>query len=163
MHERCILKLKIYTKIKRSEKSQKTLRPFHATVPFLHPLKATENHRFSGIFMGYENEKLALTVLNSYQHSDFVYFNYEYQMQCYFQVSIRDHSFSTYAKFSEKLRFFNPWYAHVHVHARGVGHVSFSKNFACIVNEWSLNDDFRFLMPWFSVMKNFAQQKYINC
>ena len=75
MHERCILKLKIYTKIKLSEKSQKTLRPFHATVPSLHPLKATENLRFSGIFMGYENGKLALTVLNSYQHSDFVYFN----------------------------------------------------------------------------------------
>ena len=30
-----------------------------------------------------------------------------------------DHSFSTYAKFSEKLTFLTPWYAHVRVHIRG--------------------------------------------
>ena len=33
MHERCILKLKIYTKIKRPEKNEKILSPFNATVP----------------------------------------------------------------------------------------------------------------------------------
>ena len=67
MHERCILKLKIYTKIKRSEKNEKILSPFNATVPFLYPLKVTENHRFSDIFMGYENGKLALIGLNEFQ------------------------------------------------------------------------------------------------
>ena len=31
----------------------------------------------------------------------------------------RDHSFSTYAKFSEKLTFLAPWYAHVRVRIKG--------------------------------------------
>ena len=45
-----------------------------------------------------------------------------------------DHSFSTYAKFSEKQIFFTQWYAHVRV--RGVKNVSFSENFAYVLNEW---------------------------
>ena len=40
--------------------------------------------------------------------------------------SIRHHSFSTKAKFSKKLTFFNPWHAHV-------------ENFAYVLNEWPLS------------------------
>ena len=39
----------------------------------------------------------------------------------------RDHSFSTFAKFSKKLTFLNPWYAR---------NVSFSGNFANVLNKW---------------------------
>ena len=34
-------------------------------------------------------------------------------------LQVRDHSFSTYVKFSEKLTFFTPWYVHVRVRIRG--------------------------------------------
>ena len=37
---------------------------FDASVPFLQPLKVTKNHRFSDIFSGHENGKLALLRLN---------------------------------------------------------------------------------------------------
>ena len=48
-----------------------------------------------------------------------------------------DHSFSALAKFSEKLIFLTPWYAHTHTCAyQGVRNVSFSKNFANVLNEW---------------------------
>ena len=40
--------------------------------------------------------------------------------------SIRHHSFSTKAKFSKKLTFFNSWHAHV-------------ENFAYVLNEWPLS------------------------
>ena len=46
-----------------------------------------------------------------------------------------------YAKFSEKLTYLKPWYAHVHI--SGVGNVSFSDNFAYLPNEWSLDLLFR--------------------
>ena len=36
-----------------------------------------------------------------------------------YKYKIGDHSFSTYAKFSEKLIFLTPWYAHVRVRIRG--------------------------------------------
>ena len=45
--------------------------------------------------------------------------------------AIRDHLFSTYAKFSEKLIFHTPWYAHVR-------NVSFSENLAYVLNRWTL-------------------------
>ena len=32
---------------------------------------------------------------------------------------LRDHLFSTSTKFSEKVKFLTPWYAHVHVRIRG--------------------------------------------
>ena len=41
-------------------------------------------------------------------------------------ISVRDYSLSKYAKFSEKLAFLTPWYAHVR------------ENFADLLNEWSL-------------------------
>ena len=34
-------------------------------------------------------------------------------------ISLWDHPFSTYAKFSEKLTFLTPWYTHVRVRIRG--------------------------------------------
>ena len=43
-------------------------------------------------------------------------------------------SFSTYANFHEKLTFLTPLYAHVRVHI-GVRNVSFSENFANVLNE----------------------------
>ena len=40
-------------------------------------------------------------------------------------------------KFSEKLTFLTPWYAHVHTCAyQGVRNVSFSENFAYVLNGW---------------------------
>ena len=35
------------------------INPFHANVPFLHPLKTSENQRFYDVFMGYRNGILA--------------------------------------------------------------------------------------------------------
>ena len=50
----------------------------------------------------------------------------------------RDHSFSTYAKHSEKLIFLTPWYAKIRLHNRGVRKVSFSESFAYVLYECSL-------------------------
>ena len=50
----------------------------------------------------------------------------------------RAHPLSTYAKFSEKLRFLTPWYAHVRVH-QGVRNVSFPESFAYVLNGWLQN------------------------
>ena len=36
-----------------------------------------------------------------------------------FEKTIRDHSFSKYAKVFRKLTIFTPWYAHVRVRIRG--------------------------------------------
>ena len=51
----------------------------------------------------------------------------------------RNHSFSTYAKFSEKKTNITPWYAHVRVRSRGIRNVSFPETFAYLLNERSLN------------------------
>ena len=48
-----------------------------------------------------------------------------------------NHSFSTYANFSEKLTFFTPWCAHV-CNANGGKKCYFSEHFANVLNEWSL-------------------------
>ena len=48
--------------------------------------------------------------------------------------TVRDLSFSTYAKLSEKLAFLTPWYAHVDVRAYQVVRNSFSEKFACVLN-----------------------------
>ena len=81
------------------------------------------------------------------------------------KVTLRDHSFSTCAKFSEKLIFFTPWYAHVHKmvkhtqtidrllptnffgvldhfvddYVSGIRNVSFTEDFTYGLNEWFLN------------------------
>ena len=57
----------------------------------------------------------------------------------------KDYSFSRYAKLSEKLTFFNPWYAQG---VRGVRNVSFSENFAYVLNEWSLSSVTLLIDPW---------------
>ena len=48
----------------------------------------------------------------------------------------KDHSFSTYAKFSEKLSFLTPRYAHVHVRMRGYEMMVFRK----ILDTYYMND-----------------------
>ena len=51
----------------------------------------------------------------------------------------RDHSYSTFVKFSKRLIFLNPWYAQVRTCAYlGLRNVSFLKNFGNALNEWSL-------------------------
>ena len=50
---------------------------------------------------------------------------------------LRHHSCSTYAKLSEKLTFMTPWYVHVSVRS-GSRNVSFSENFAHVLNGWSM-------------------------
>ena len=47
------------------------------------------------------------------------------------------HSFSKYAKFSGKLTFITPLYAHARAGNREVSNVSFSENFAYALNEWA--------------------------
>ena len=59
---------------------------------------------------------------------------------------IRDHSFSTFAKFSEKLSFLAPWYAHVLGNGRREGgggwrgskRFQFFEKFAYVLNKWFL-------------------------
>ena len=46
-----------------------------------------------------------------------------------------NHSFSTYARFSEKLTFLTSWYAHERV--RNVRNVSFPEKLVYVLNEWS--------------------------
>ena len=46
----------------------------------------------------------------------------------------RDRSFSTYAKFAEKLTFLHPLYAHISVQIKGLRNASFSENFAYALN-----------------------------
>ena len=52
------------------------------------------------------------------------------------RVLNRNHSFSTYEKFSEKLTFLTLWYLNVCVRIRGVRNVSFPENFAYVLNVW---------------------------
>ena len=50
-----------------------------------------------------------------------------------------DHSFSTFAKFSEKLIVLTPWYIRTRTCAyQRVRNISFSENFAYVLNEWPL-------------------------
>ena len=49
----------------------------------------------------------------------------------------KDHSFSTFAKRSDKLTFLTPWYAHMCAY-QGIRNVSLSENFAHLLIEWSL-------------------------
>ena len=52
-------------------------------------------------------------------------------------LPLREYSFSTYAKFSEKLTFFPLIRSRTCVY-QGLKNVSFSENFAYVLNEWSL-------------------------
>ena len=55
-------------------------------------------------------------------------------LRCLHLICEGDHSFSTSAKSSEKLTSLTPWYSHVRNRVRNV---SFSENFANVLNEWS--------------------------
>ena len=44
-------------------------KPFHATGFFLHPLKTSENHRFSDVFRGHRNRVLTLNGLMNQVYS----------------------------------------------------------------------------------------------
>ena len=76
----------------------------------------------------------------------------------------------TFTKFSEKLTFLTPWYAHHmvrHTHRRivwvclailwcayqGVRNVSFSENFANVLNEWSLSIVYLIFEGWRKTLK----------
>ena len=52
----------------------------------------------------------------------------------WFDIHFRDHPFSMYAKFSKKLTFFNPWYAHAGVRVIGKK-CSFFEKF-CVHTTW---------------------------
>ena len=80
--------------------------------------------------------------------------NYNIYLQMKFLKQAGDHPLSMYAKFSEKLLFLTPWYAHeifrktnisnplIHTRTctyQGVENVSFSENFACVLNGWPLD------------------------
>ena len=51
---------------------------------------------------------------------------------------LRDHPFSTYAKFSEKLTFLTPLIRTRMCAYQGVRNVSFSENFVYVLNGWTL-------------------------
>ena len=65
---------------------------------------------------------------NSLDKSYYYYFTNQQRRQ------LGGHPLSTYANFSEKLTFPTPRYAHVRVRIRGVRNVSFSDNFAYVLN-----------------------------
>ena len=84
---------------------------------------------------------------------------------------VMDHSFSTCAKFSEKLTFLTPWSAHMGAYQE-VRNVSFFINFAFayVLNKWSLADfdsvDIRLTTEAFlgpcqvSMMKLFSENSF---
>ena len=50
------------------------------------------------------------------------------------KLLVTDHSFRTFAKFSEKLKFFTPWHARLSAY-QGVRNACFSENFAYLLKE----------------------------
>ena len=50
--------------------------------------------------------------------NEYGYFNEDAPFFCLWFL-VRDHSTSAYAKFSEKLTFCTPWYAHAGMHIKG--------------------------------------------
>ena len=78
----------------------------------------------------------------------------------------RDHSFSTYGKCSEKLTFLTPWYADVRTCAyQEVRNVSFSEDFAYVLNEWSRMNCSKWIAffsftPWSTVYCCYPSQAY---
>ena len=62
--------------------------------------------------------------------------------------TLRDHSCSTYAKFSKNVTLLKPWYTHVFVY-QVVRKVNFSDNFVYVRNEWSLLKSENWNLPCF--------------
>ena len=58
---------------------------------------------------------------------------------CFSLCGTRGHLLSTYTKFSEKLIFLTPWYAHVRARVRGLEILVFSEIFAYVLNGWPHN------------------------
>ena len=71
---------------------------------------------------------------------------------------IWDHSFCMYAKFSEKLTFLTPIRILTYAY-QGVRNLSFSENFANVLNEWSL---FVIILPYLSVQSFTCNSKPNN-
>ena len=92
---------------------------FSTNVPLLYSMKTSENLRLFDVFRGHRSGRTLV----------------EKGLKTNAPV-VRDHSFSTFSKFSERLTFLTPWYIYVCV--RGVRNVSFSENFENVLNEWSL-------------------------
>ena len=95
-----------------------------------------------------------------------------------FTISIRDHPFSKYAKFSEKLTFLPPdthtysWHVHACVRIRGKN-ISFSGNFAYVLNGWSRRNirnftsctffkEYVHVRIWIKFMLNYCHFKHLH-
>ena len=87
------------------------------------PLKSSENHRFSGHFSG--SSLFGLNLLNTRSEIR--------------KWSVRDLSFSTYAKFSEKVTFTFPWYVHVRVRIGGKEMLLSRK--ICVRTNWMIPNE----------------------
>ena len=59
-------------------------------------------------------------------------------LACLLNAELWDHSFSKYARFSEKLAFLTPWYAQVAVSIQGVRNVNFSES----LGKYYMNDPY---------------------
>ena len=72
----------------------------------------------------------------------------------HFKWLIRGYPFSIYAKFSEKLTFLTPWYAHVRVRIRGLEILIFRKILRTHLMDDQLND----VRPMLHSPKNHSKQ-----
>ena len=70
-----------------------------------------------------------------------------------------DHPFSTFPKFSEKLTFLTPWYAHVRVY-QGLRNASFSESFGNVLNKWSLCKLFLCVYQFLSIKHRKYEELY---
>ena len=103
---------------------------------FLYPLRFSEiieENIHSGILFSVKLEIYSLEFGQTVSDGFLICFS-RYQLK----QALWDHSFSTYAKFSEKLIFLAPWYAHVPLHIRRQENASFAENFEYVLNEWLL-------------------------
>ena len=63
--------------------------------------------------------------------------------------ALGDHSFSTFAQFSEKITFLTPWYAHVGVRIRGKKCYFFGK--CCVRTKW--------MILWVTMILNWVKER----
>ena len=87
-----------------------------------------------------------LNLLNSKEHL----FIQNISCGCFWSYS-RSHSFSTYAKFSEKLIFLTPWYAHVSL--------SLNHSLNCWFTRYERLDYWNFLNLYYNKLKKFIIKK----
>ena len=105
-------------------------------LPMFH-WKAHSKHGFFvySAFKSSYKRKLSFTT-NTFTQTNLIRWSQNFKFR--FKISLpKGHLFSTYAKFSEKLKFLDHWYAHVCAHIRGVTDVSFSETFTYVLNWWS--------------------------